>query len=84
LSSPALCLVCAHPDHNTNATFRKRFLAELDGLFVELLVLAKVMEIFKLGTVSLDGTKVKANARKYKAMNWRYANQLEDQLRREV
>jgi transposase len=73
-----------HPDHDTLATFRKRFLSELEGLFVQLLVLAKVMGIFKLGNVSLDGTKVKANASKHKAMSWGYANQLEEQLRREV
>jgi transposase len=74
----------AHPDHDTIATFRKRFLSELEGLFVQMLVLAKVMGIFKLGNVSLDGTKIKANASKHKAMSWGYANQLEEQLRREV
>lgn len=73
-----------HPDHDTIATFRKRFLKELEGLFVQMLVLAKVMGVFKLGTVSLDGTKIKANASKHKAMSWGYANQLEAQLRREV
>ena len=74
----------AHPDHDTIATFRKRFLKELEGLFVQMLVLAKVMGVFKLGTVSLDGTKIKANASKHKAMSWGYANKLEEQLRREV
>jgi transposase len=74
----------AHPDHDTIATFRKRFLSELEGLFVQMLVLAKVMGVFKLGNVSLDGTKIKANASKHKAMSWGYANQLEEQLRREV
>jgi transposase len=73
-----------HPDHDTIASFRKRFLTELEGLFVQLLVLAKVAGLFKLGTVSLDGTKVKANASKHKAMSWGYANKLEAQLRREV
>jgi transposase len=73
-----------HPDHDTLATFRKRFLSELEGLFVQLLVLARVMGLFKLGKVSLDGTKVKANASKHKAMSWGYANRLEEQLRREV
>jgi len=73
-----------HPDHDTLARFRKRFLIELEGLFVQLLVFAKVMGLFKLGKVSLDGTKVKANASKHKAMSWGYANQLEEQLRREV
>ncbi len=50
----------SHPDHDTIATFRKRFLPELDGLFVQILVVAKVMGLFKPGKVSLDGTKVKA------------------------
>ena len=74
----------AHPDHDTIATFRKRFLPELEGLFVQLLVVARVMGVFKLGKVSLDGTKIKANASKHKAMSWGYANKLEEQLRREV
>jgi hypothetical protein len=74
----------SHPDHDTIASFRKRFLKELEGLFVQLLVLAKVMGLFNLGNVSLDGTKIKANASKHKAMSWGYANKLEAQLRREV
>jgi transposase len=73
-----------HPDHDTIATFRKRFLPELEGLFVQILVVARVMGVFKLGKVSLDGTKIKANASKHKAMSWGYANKLEEQLRREV
>ena len=73
-----------HPDHDTIAHFRKRFLAELEGLFVQILVVAKAMGIFKLGTVSLDGTKIKANASKHKAMSWQYANKLEEQLHNEV
>ena len=73
-----------HPDHDTIATFRKRFVKELEGLFVQMLVMAKVMGVLKLGNVSLDGTKIKANASKHKAMSWGYANKLEEQLRREV
>jgi len=73
-----------HPDHDTIATFRKRFLPELECLFVQILVVARVMGVFKLGKVSLDGTKIKANASKHKAMSWGYANKLEDQLRQEV
>jgi transposase len=73
-----------HPDHDTIATFRKRFVKELEGLFVQMLVMAQVMGVLKLGTVSLDGTKIKANASKHKAMSWGYANKLEEQLRREV
>ena len=74
----------AHPDHDTIASFRKHFLSELEGLFVQMLVVAKVMGLLKLGKVSLDGTKIKANASKHKAMSWGYANKLEEQLRREV
>ena len=74
----------SHPDHDTIATFRKRFLKELKGLFVQILVIAKAMSLLKIGNVSLDGTKVKANASKHKAMSWGYANKLEEQLHREV
>ncbi len=73
-----------HPDHDTIATFRKRFLKELEGLFVQILMMANIMGLFKLGNVSLDGTKIKANASKHKAMSWGYANKLEAQLRKEV
>ena len=63
-----------HPDHDTIAHFRKRFLEPLRGLFVQILVIAQAMGVLKIGTVSLDGTKVKANASKHKAMSWGYAN----------
>jgi transposase len=64
--------------------FRKRFLKELKGLFVDILVIAKTMGTLKLGTISLDGTKIKASASKHKALSWKYANQLESQLKKEV
>ena len=73
-----------HPDHDTIAHFRRRFLKELEGLFVQLLVLAKETGFLKLGHVSLDGTKIKANASKHKALSWGYAERLEGQLRGEV
>ena len=73
-----------HPDHDTIAHFRQRFLKELEGLFVQLLVLAKETGLLKLGHVSLDGTKIKANASKHKAMSWGHAERLERQLRGEV
>jgi len=72
-----------HPQHDTIASFRKRFLNQLEGLLVHLPVLAKVTGLLKLGTVSLDGAMVKAKASKHKAMSWGYANKLEQQLRRE-
>ena len=71
--------ICANtnPDHDTIARFRKRFLKELGALFVEILVVAEAMGLMKLGTVSLDGTKIKANSSKHKALCWDYANRLE-------
>ena len=53
-------------------------------MFVQILVIAHEMGTLKLGTVSLDGTKIKANASKHKALSWRYANALEAQLRTKV
>jgi len=66
------------------AFFRKRFRLELKGLFVQLLVMANVMGLFKLCKISLDGSKAKANASKHKALIWGYANKLEAQLLKEV
>ncbi len=73
-----------HPDHDTIATFRKRFLQQLKPLFVEILMLAREMGLLKLGKVSLDGTKVKANASKHHALSWDHACKLEQQLKAEV
>src|SRR6266481_3825373 len=49
-----------HPDHDTIATFRKRFLEQLKPLFLQILLLAKTMGFLKLGKISLDGSKVQA------------------------
>lgn len=73
-----------HPDHDTIATFRKRFLKELSKLFVQILMIARQMNILKLGSVSLDGSKVKANASKHKALSYEHACKLEGQLKSEV
>lgn len=73
-----------HPDHDTIATFRKRFLAELTPLFVQILLIAHQMNVLKLGKVSLDGTKIKANASKHRALSWKHACNLEQQLKAEV
>ena len=51
-----------HPDHDTIANSRKTFLLELQELFVQVLAIAQEMRLFKLGNISLDGTKIKANA----------------------
>lgn len=73
-----------HPDHDTIATFRKRFLVDLQPLFVQILMLAREMGLLKLGKVSLDGTKIKANASKHHALSWEHACKLEQQLQTEV
>lgn len=73
-----------HPDHDTLATFRRRFLKEVESLFVQVLVLAREMKLLKLGHIALDGTKIDANASKHKALSWGYANKIEVQLRQEV
>ena len=73
-----------HPDHNSINTFRKRFLGQLGNLFVQILLKAYALGAVKLGDVSLDGTKIHANANKHKALSWDYANKLEEQLRLEV
>lgn len=73
-----------HPDHDTLATFRRRFLKEVEALFVQVLVLAREMKLLKLGHIALDGTKVLANASKHTALSWAHANRIEAQLRQEV
>ena len=73
-----------HPDHATIANFRTRFLSELEGLFKQLLELASALGTLRLGTVSLDGSKLQGNASKHKAMSWGYANKLERQIEGEV
>jgi transposase len=73
-----------HPDHDTLATFRRRFLKEVEALFVQVLVLAREMKLLKLGHIALDGTKIDANASKHRALSWAHANKIEAQLRQEV
>ena len=73
-----------HPDHDSINTFRQRFLPQLEPLFVQILQIAQGLGILKLGDVSLDGTKMQANASKHKALSWAYAEQLEATLRAEV
>ena len=74
----------AQPDHDSIATFRRRFLPQIEALFVQVLVLAREMKCLKLGNIALDGTKIAANASKHKALSWDHANKIEVQLRDEV
>ena len=84
--SVALRFIAAndHPDHDTIATFRRRFLKEIEALFVQVLLLAREMGVLKLGTVALDGTKIHANASRHSALSYEHAGQIEAQLKAEV
>ena len=73
-----------HPDHDTIATFRRRFLKQIEALFVQVLVMAREMGVLKLGTVALDGPKIHANASRHSALSYERAGQIEMQLREEV
>ena len=73
-----------HPDHDTIATFRRRFLKDIERLFVEVLLLAREMGLLKLGTVGLDGTKIHANASRHSALSHERAGKIEAQLKAEV
>src|SRR5438477_9481745 len=73
-----------HPDHDTLATFRKTFLPELKDLFVQVLLLAQVAGVLKLGNISLDGTKIHADASKSKAVSYKHLLALEAKLRAQV
>ena len=73
-----------HPDHDTIATFRRRFLKQIETLFVEVLKLAREMGVLKLGTVALDGTKIHANASRHSALSYEHAGKIEAQLKAEV
>jgi len=73
-----------HPDHDTLATFRRTFLLDLKDLFVQVLLLAQEAGVLKLGNISLDGSKVHADASKHKAVSYKRLLEVETQLRSEV
>src|ERR1700731_485914 len=73
-----------HPDHDTIATFRRRFLKDIEALFVRVLELAREMGLLRLGTVGLDGTKIHANASRHSALSYEHAGKIEAQLKAEV
>lgn len=73
-----------HPDHDTLAHFRKAFLSELQELFVQTLLLAQTAGVLKLGNLSLDGTKIHADASKSHAVSYKRLIELEAQLRQDV
>ncbi len=73
-----------HPDHDTLANFRKTFRAAIKELFVQVLLLAQTAGYLRLGNISMDGSKVHANASKSKAVSYKRLLALEGQLRAEV
>ena len=73
-----------HPDHDTLANFRKTFLPQLKDLFVQLLLLAQAAGVLKLGNISLDGTKIHADASKSRAVSYKRLLELEVQLKLDV
>jgi transposase len=73
-----------HPDHDTIAHFRKVFLPEIMELFVQVLLVANEAGVLELGNISLDGSKIHADASKSKAISYKRLLKLESQLRAEV
>ena len=73
-----------HPDHDTIADFRKTFLPEIGELFVQVLLLAQEAGVLELGNISLDGSKVHADASKSKAVSYKRLLELEILLQQEV
>ncbi len=72
------------PAHRTISEFRKRHLADFESIFVQLLSIASEVGLVKLGTVAIDGSKVKANASKHKAMGYERMQKEQKRLRKEI
>jgi transposase len=73
-----------HPDHDCIAAFRKLHVSALGGLFTQVLLLCRKAGLVKLGHIAIDGTKVKANASKHKAMSYERMSEAENKLEEEV
>jgi len=73
-----------HPDHDTLANFRRRFGKEFAAIFVQVLEVARENQLSRFGTVSLDGTKIHANASRHSALSHGHAEKIEAKLKAEV
>lgn len=73
-----------HPDHDTLASFRRRHAEQFAATFVQVLQIARESQISRFGTVSLDGTKIHANASRHNALSYAHAEKIEAQLKTEV
>jgi transposase len=72
------------PDHDSLCAFRKRFLKDIEALFVQVLCIARQMKLLQLGSIALDGTKMHANASRHSALSYGHAQKIEAQLEGEV
>jgi len=72
------------PDHDTIADFRKRALPQLPKIFMEVLLVAKEVGVLAVGQISLDGSKIKANASKHHALSYAHAGKIKAKLKREI
>ncbi len=72
------------PQHRTLCDFRKRHLADFKSVFVQVIQIAQQAELISLGTVAIDGTKVRANASKHKAMSYQRMQAEEARLKQEI
>lgn len=73
-----------HPDHDTLSSFRRRFAKEFEDTFLQVLQVARENQLSRFGTVSLDGTKIHANASRHSALSYAHAEAIEAQLKGEV
>ena len=73
-----------HPDHDTICSFRRNNLAAVSAAFESVLLMAKELKLLRVGTVSVDGTKVDANASKRNSLRYDRALQLREQLQSEI
>ena len=73
-----------HPDHDTLATFRRRFGEQFSKAFVQVLQVARENQLSRFGTVSLDGTKIRAHASRHRALSYGHASKIEAQLKADV
>lgn len=73
-----------NPDHDTIATFRRRFIDEIKPLFKQVVEICRKLGHLNVGLVSLDGTKIKADASKHQAMSWAGASSAEQRLEAEI
>ena len=74
-----------HPDHNTINNFRKNNREAFKKVFTQLLLLAQNTGLMKkIGTISVDGTKIHANASKHKAVSYKYAKEQIEKYEKEV